>query len=188
MGQHSKQKGAEFERAMSTLLSLWVTSGKRRDVFWRTAMSGGRSKAAKLAGRAGNTAQDGDVCSVSPEGHDLTEAFTIECKFYKQIDWAATIYGHDGDFGRFWRQAQRDADNASKRPLLIVKENRREELVAMSSDTFELLFGRVPKPDDLQLVLPQRQVGLVLLHNVLTIDFTQARERLHGLSRTRQRL
>jgi len=41
-----KAKGASFERDICRRLSLWVSAGKQEDVFWRSAMSGGRSTVA----------------------------------------------------------------------------------------------------------------------------------------------
>jgi hypothetical protein len=45
-----KQKGSQFERDVCRELSLWVSHGKQEDVYWRSAMSGGRSTVAALKG------------------------------------------------------------------------------------------------------------------------------------------
>ena len=40
---YGKQKGGEYERTVCKKLSLWVSNGTRDDIFWRSAMSGGRA-------------------------------------------------------------------------------------------------------------------------------------------------
>ena len=45
-----KAKGSSFERLICKELSLWITGGEHQDVFWRSAMSGGRSTVAMKKG------------------------------------------------------------------------------------------------------------------------------------------
>jgi hypothetical protein len=85
-------KGSSYEREICKRLSLWWTDGKREDVFWRSAASGGR---AKVRGRQGKQThgQHGDICATDPIGQPLIDLFTIEIKrgyskhtFYDLID------------------------------------------------------------------------------------------------------
>src|SRR5215216_6431446 len=53
-------KGPQWEREVCRALSLWVTNGERVDVFWRSAMSGGR---ATVHNRSVIPCHKGDKCS-----------------------------------------------------------------------------------------------------------------------------
>ncbi len=122
-----KQKGSTFERKICVELSLWVTHGKRKDVFWRSAMSGGRATVHKRAGR--DIRQAGDITAVSPEGHVFTDQFFIECKHVKKLDIASFILSNKGTLANFWRKACKQAADHLRQPLLIAKENGREPLI-----------------------------------------------------------
>jgi hypothetical protein len=124
---NSKQKGSAFERKICVELSLWVTQGKQRDCFWRSAMSGGRATVQKRAGRS--IRQSGDITAVAPEGHVLTNQFCIECKHVKKLDIASFILNNRGALAKFWKQACKQARDHLRQPLLIAKENGRDALV-----------------------------------------------------------
>lgn len=129
MGAYSKQKGAQFERELCTGLSLWVSHGQKRDLFWRSAMSGGRATVGRTKGHDLNR-QAGDICSVSPEGHVLTDRFYIEAKYYKNLDLGALIFG-EGKLVGFWLDTCRHARKYGKRPMLVARENRRPALMLL---------------------------------------------------------
>ena len=38
-----KEKGSSFERLVCKRMSMWLSKGERDDLFWRSAMSGGRA-------------------------------------------------------------------------------------------------------------------------------------------------
>ncbi len=64
----------------------------------------------------------------------LVEPFdklAIECKAYKSIDLWGIVTGK-GNLVKFWKQAVKQAEQANKYPVLIVKENRRAELFIIS--------------------------------------------------------
>jgi len=114
-------KGAAFEREVCVKLSEWVTAGEKKDVFWRTAMSGGRATVFKKKGSLFR--QSGDICSVAPEGNDLTNKFYFELKFYKSLDFAAFFVKGKGVLGAFWQKTQNEARSYGLKPVLIVKQN-----------------------------------------------------------------
>jgi hypothetical protein len=120
----SKAKGSSFERKICVELSLWITGGKMKDCFWRSAMSGGRATVHSRSVR-----QAGDICAVAPEGHVLTNQFCIECKHVKKLDIASFILNNRGALAKFWKQACKQAQDQLRQPLLIAKENGREPLV-----------------------------------------------------------
>lgn len=122
-----KQKGSAFEREICVALSLWMSHGKRRDLLWRSAMSGGCATIHKRAGR--DIRQAGDICAVAPEAHILTDHFFIECKHVKKLDIASFILNDRGELAKFWKQARKQARDHMRQPLLIAKENGRDPLV-----------------------------------------------------------
>ncbi len=115
-------KGAQFERETCVKLSEWVTDGKKKDVFWRTAMSGGRATVFKKKGALFR--QSGDICAVSPEGHDLTDKYFFELKFYADLNFPGFFVKGTGPLGEFWSKAQDEAHDYGLKPILIVKQNR----------------------------------------------------------------
>lgn len=135
-------KGAHFEREVCKQLSGWMTNGARDDLFWRTAMSGGR---ATLGARGGNTraAQLGDVCAIDPLGVPLTRDYVMECKFRASIDLDLFIMLRGGILTGFWEKVTQEAASVRKQALLIAKQNRREAVVIMPTVSFLQLFPRM---------------------------------------------
>jgi hypothetical protein len=115
--KNPKAKGGKFEREVCVVLSLWVSQGKRRDLFWRSAMSGGR---ATVHGRS--VRQVGDVCAVAPEGHQFTDKYFVECKHLKSLDFIGLIEGR-GRLLKYWHIAQAQAAKHELIPMLIAKQN-----------------------------------------------------------------
>lgn len=116
-----KRKGSAFEREVCKKLSLWVSGGKNADLFWRSAMSGGRATVARKNGKL--VRQAGDVCAVTPEGHPFTDFWYIECKHYKTIDLGQFVVTYKGKLAEWWKKARREARAYGKEPMLIVKQN-----------------------------------------------------------------
>lgn len=128
-----KQKGAAFERSVCRHLSLWITKGKKEDVFWRSAMSGGR---ATLLHRKGKAAQNsaGDITATGEEGHTLTDQFYIECKCYRDLNILPFFFGNDqGALCKFWAATILEASKHKKLPLLIAKQNSVPPFVVLSA-------------------------------------------------------
>lgn len=140
-----KAKGAQFEREICQALSGWLTKGKRRDLFWRSAMSGGRATVAHRKG-VKLTTQGGDISAIDPDGAVLTDRFCIELKFYKDLDFQAFLMGR-GKLQRFWEQATRDAERYGKEPMLIAKQNQYPTLVLVRWGTISsaVFWARVWK-------------------------------------------
>lgn len=117
MPVNGKQKGSEFERKVCKQLSLWVSKGKSVDLFWRSAMSGGRATVAK-----GKVRQGGDITAVAPEGHVLTDYLYIECKHLKNISFDSLIKG-SGPLLTIWQKTIEEAEKYRKHPVLIFRQN-----------------------------------------------------------------
>lgn len=122
-GAGSKAKGGEFERAVCKRLSLWMTRGLRDDLFWRSAMSGGRATVRFNRG-ARNRTQAGDISAIDPIGERLTGQFLIECKAYKSLDLPGLFYPQrSGGIVQFWDKCRKDAFKAGLSPMLVAKQN-----------------------------------------------------------------
>ena len=116
-------KGYAFERAVCHSLSVWISAPeKRTDIFWRSAMSGGRATRAARAGIK-NLTQAGDISSVDPLGARLTDHFVIECKAYKDLETLQSFLKDVGKLYRFWVQAQEQAARIDRLPFLIARQN-----------------------------------------------------------------
>ena len=115
-----------------------MTRGKRADLFWRAAMSGGR---ATVQGKRGikNKTQAGDISSVSSEGMWLIDNFVVECKHYKDLQLDVSLLKHTGVLYKFWVVLKAIADNAGKYPLLIAKQNNMPALLITTWEGTRLL-------------------------------------------------
>lgn len=125
-----KQKGAAFERKVCVALSLWVSGGKRQDLFWRSAMSGGRATLGRRKG-IDLAYQSGDVTAVHPQGHALTGIYYIECKHIKAAELERFALGLGGKTQEFWKTAQREAKEHQRVPMLILRANGRPTICVL---------------------------------------------------------
>lgn len=124
-----KAKGAQFEREVAVALSLWASHGEREDLFWRSAMSGGRATVAHKKGKH-LAAQSGDLCAVHPLGQPFIDKFYVELKHYKDLQYHGLITG-TGTFVGFWESTVKQAAIYNKHPMLIAKQNRLPIVVGM---------------------------------------------------------
>lgn len=123
----SKQKGSSFERAICKDLSLWVTAGAQPDVFWRSAMSGGRATVAHRKG--GLVRQAGDICAVEEEGIEFCRQWYCECKHVKYLGLESFFIKQTGDLHKFWKKAVEEAAKYKRDVMLIALQNRWPVLV-----------------------------------------------------------
>lgn len=137
-----KAKGSAFERTICKELSLWVSGGTAQDVFWRSAMSGGRSTVAMKRGDK-LASQAGDVSSVHELGHKFINQFIVECKSYKSLDYASFIKGK-GNFLTFWERLRSDSKIYHKMPFLIAKQNN-FPVIACLNTVGSNFFKAIPK-------------------------------------------
>ncbi len=129
MSKNPKQKGGAFERKTCKELSLWISHGKREDLLWRSAMSGGRSTVALKKGKKFKTSS-GDISAIHSLGFHLTSKFMIECKHYKNLEFAGLIHNR-GKLIAFWQKAKIEATNHSQLPILIAKQNNYPTVAVM---------------------------------------------------------
>ena len=160
-----KQKGSAFEREVCEHLSLWVSRGSREDLYWRSAMSGGR---ATLGAKKGKDLryQSGDITAVHPDGHVLTDKWFIECKFVKQLNVDGFLLTAEGPLVRFWRRAVRDALRYERDPMLIAKENRGEIIVITRQNHLAHYL-----PPIVQCHAHRRTCDITLFHDLMQTEF-----------------
>jgi hypothetical protein len=128
-----KQKGASFERAVCKQLSLWISQGKRQDLYWRSAMSGGRATVGRKTGTDLNH-QAGDICAVHPEGHVLTNSLYFECKHLKRFTLDHLITGSNASpLTAIWKTTCKEAFHYMRIPVLIAKQNLMPVLLITTS-------------------------------------------------------
>lgn len=135
--KNPKQKGAEFERTVCKKLSMWASGMLREDLFWRSAMSGGRAtfetrKSREQKGKLSN--QAGDVSSISEIGMPLVETFFLEAKHYADLKMDGIVYGATGELRAIWEEPLDKAKMYQKIPLVIAKENFRQPLLLTNEE------------------------------------------------------
>lgn len=135
-----KAKGASFEREICKRLSLWVSAGKREDLYWRTAMSGGRATVAKRRG-IDLAAQAGDISAVHPNGHVLTKELYFELKHVRDLGIDRLIIRNTGPLANFWHKAMWEADAYGKSPVIIARQNGLPILLLAHRGTVGALHG-----------------------------------------------
>lgn len=116
-----KVKGGTYEREIAKKLSLWVTNLASDDLFWRSAMSGGRGTLRKSDNAVG------DICAIDPRGAKICQELFFECKHLKEASLDSTIRGK-GPIYDFWNTAVKQARSHSRFPVLIVKKNNLPDL------------------------------------------------------------
>jgi hypothetical protein len=127
-GRASKAKGSAFERDVCVKLSLWISKGVSKDLFWRSAMSGGRATQSFKRGDVLRR-QAGDISAVAPEGHVLTDKFYIELKHLKNLEYASFLLSKAGTLWREWEKTVKQAKAHGREPMMIAKQNHFATLV-----------------------------------------------------------
>lgn len=169
-----KAKGAQFERDVCKDLSKWISGGKRDDLLWRSAMSGGRATIGLKEGIS-RSAQSGDISAIAAEALDFIEQYSIECKFVKDLNIQGLVYSTQSGIIRHWGQTCCDANSSDKLPLLIAKQNHKPPLVGLSMASYrERGTGRSRIPYDLLkirlLVCPHEDLNLMFLNDLLKLS------------------
>ena len=162
---NSKAKGASFERATCKALSRWLSNGTNDDLLWRSAMSGGRSTVAFKAEKR-LSAQAGDISSIHRMSHSFVATFYIECKFHRTLNFEGLIKGK-GKLIDFWKVASREANQYSKLPMLIGKQNNHPQIVCLGHEGLTMMKLR-----------PKVSVFGFNLHIVLWDDFLKSNPRI----------
>lgn len=159
---NGKQKGSAFERLVCKQLSLWVSEGSQEDVFWRSAMSGGRSTVAFAKGKR-LAQQAGDISCIHPIGQPFIDNFMVECKSYRDLQYEGLVSGK-GTLANFWQICKTEAWKYNKRPLLIAKQNQQPSIACVDYFGLKMLnFGEL----QFDLASPKQNFYAVLFDSFL---------------------
>jgi hypothetical protein len=169
-----KQKGSEYERQICKALSLWVSHGAREDLFWRSAMSGGRATVGRKKGK--DFAQHaGDISATHPAGHVLTDHFYVECKRYADLNFGSFLTKGVGPLAGFWTEAVKQAAAHDRIPMLIVRQDRADTMLLVPCEAMLArgLTGHVFKFNTVAWIarLMQLKIDLYDFDSVMLKDF-----------------
>lgn len=177
----SKEKGSSFERACATRLSMWVSDMQRDDVFWRSAMSGGRyTVRSRSESKADFSAHSGDLVATHPLGNLLIALFVVECKFWRSLSLEPLFFDRKCDLRTAWEKVVEEAQQGNKCPMMLAKQNQRPELMLLTAEGYRILVrGLVPgRTLDVRAQLPRYGMYIVGMNNVLVdVDFNRIRAR-----------
>jgi hypothetical protein len=112
---NGRLKGNAFERKVSKIIvAAFAHAGITSEHCFRTPGSGGHRYASKR--------DPGDLV-LAPVLFKLF-AYSVECKSYRNLDWAKLLTPgkNKGHFSEWWAQCVRAA--GTKKPLLIFRQNR----------------------------------------------------------------
>lgn len=172
-----KAKSGLHERDTCRRLSQWVTGLKRRDIFWRSAMSGGVATLANRKAIGANQTQLGDIGAIHPLGNALLSKFVIECKHHADfmLDMYFFTAAGSGKVNDFWIKLRNECGQAGRRsPFLILRQNNREELVATDSPGLAILRLAGPLSPRIHVPKPLDML-FVAFRDVLMTDFDKIR-------------
>lgn len=113
-----------------------MSYGERDDLFWRSAMSGGRATVGLKKGIKRNT-QFGDITAIDPLGNKLTDNFIIECKAYKNIQLQSMLFGKpkNNSIYEFWVKLHEQTTLLNKDKMLIIRPNNLPILMGLDEDS-----------------------------------------------------
>lgn len=134
-------KGSAWERDVAKLLTTWLTGKPKPYVWWRMPSSGAMATISEE-----NKELSGDIMPMRPEGAFLTDKYSIECKVgYPSSSFHKHLKGVKNDeIQDFWKQACRDADIASKKPMLIYKKKMCNALVGIEEGDYVVQLSHLP--------------------------------------------
>ncbi|MHB8880421.1 MAG: putative PDDEXK endonuclease [Thermodesulfovibrionales bacterium] len=121
MKTNNKTRANRWEREASRLLSLWVSGGKRKDLFWRTNSSGAKGTVTKEKNHCG------DIVASDPAGVEFADRFHIEAKWRKEFDYA--------DLGviRKWIKVEGGKAKEFEKSLLMLIKGKGGEIYVLTN-------------------------------------------------------
>lgn len=130
---NSKAKGSKNERDLAKVFKDWTGFE-----FTRVPSSGGLRWKRTLD-------TTGDIM-VAEEAHIFDFPFSIETKFYKEVNPWKILRGQQSDLDKFMEQAKADADRSGKLPLVFFRFNGMPKytwFVIMLYEDFEELSSEI---------------------------------------------
>lgn len=169
-----KSKGGGFEREVCKKLSKWISNGKEDDLFWRSAMSGGRATVQRKKGKILKR-QAGDITATAPEGHIFTDYWYVECKFYKTLNFQGFMFSQRGPLAEFWRKAKRDAKRYDRIPMMIVKENFSPVIVIVPAFALGKYLESLDNLDFIRCNIKGKKFEMFFFEELLSVKFKTTR-------------
>jgi len=171
-------KGAEYEREVCKLLSLWLSGGKDDDWLWRSSQSGGRATQRAKSGKK-TSGHCSDIAATDPRGQWLVDLVAIEIKRGYNGKPNNTIY----DLIDLWRTTPpkvvtvidfiQQARSAQKRAgvkywAVIHRKDNREPVIYSTADFYTDMKTRMMDVPHLILKLPgKKSIVLIQLDDFL---------------------
>lgn len=134
-------KGSTWEREVAKTLTVWLTGTPKPYVWWRMPSSGAMATISEE-----NKELSGDIMPMRPEGAFLTDKYSIECKVgYPSSSFHKHLKGVKNDeITDFWKQCNRDADLADKKPMLIYKKKMQNSLIGIEEGDYVVQLSGIP--------------------------------------------
>ena len=155
-------KGAEFERDICKILSLWWSNTERDDIFYRTSGSGSRATVRRKKGMrtADSTA---DIMATHESGKPLTKTCIFELKRGFSEKHKRTALGlevltildkqpkaKDPVLLQWWEKIEKERKAARRRfSFIIFRRDQKLSCMVMSYKTFNFLSKRNGVFDDI---------------------------------------
>jgi hypothetical protein len=131
-GVNGHAKGAQFERDIGRVLSMWITQNQRSNLFTRNVLSGGaHTRTVKIGIEEANI--PGDIAAANPLAYEFLSHFSVECKFYKDLHLDVFIMDTAGTsfLSKTIALARKQAIASGLQWMVIAKQNRTEPIVFM---------------------------------------------------------
>ena len=144
------EKGRQFERDFSRLLSLWWTKGDDEDVFWRTDSSGARATTRAKVGKTTANAV-GDISSRTPEGDLLLKYFIIELKRgYSKLEVLSLLDKNNNKTNlllTWWQKLIEEGAREHKKVMLVFRRDRAHACIMFQTSLLTMLINRLGAPE-----------------------------------------
>lgn len=164
---NGKKKGSKNERDLAKWWKEW--SGIE---FTRVPASGGLrwKKTDNISG---------DIICADPR-HSRRFPFTVEAKFYKDINFEHLILGNKSiKILEFWQQATEDAERSSKIPILFMRYNGMPKavwFVIMGLETFNIMLKQKGgKMNNIYFIIEagERRLACINSKDMLDLDYKE---------------
>jgi hypothetical protein len=156
------QKGQKFEREVCRDLSEWITGERDPVIFWRSAGSGAQATMAHRTGKGSN--MDGDIMSLDGQGEWLTNAVTLDSKWYKKWHFDVIFTTRYKDILTYqkywdtpkekkyrkdniifwWHKLKWEGEKVNKIPMLIVRKNLYDPYLFFPIDMYDTICDLEP--------------------------------------------
>jgi hypothetical protein len=110
MKTNNKTRANRWERESARILSLWLSKGKRKDLFWRTNSSGAKGTVTKEKNHSG------DIVAVDDRGKWFQERFLVEAKWKKDFSFES-----ETDIKKWIKRYSKTAGGIKKEPFVMLK-------------------------------------------------------------------